>query len=335
MVSLNNSNTTIATNAVGRDVIRDLYVALSVVTITGNGFVCALFMTKKSLLQQPSNRFILLLAVVDSLTAVMVMVSPTSRLLGSPYPYPRDRIARRFVCVVIYSEYFIWGFGYISIYTIAMLSIERLCLVVRPIFHKRFFTPNRVNSMIIVLILIGLLLSILNPLQIKISANRIKPCRFVSLPVSKSVKYFIVVLFFILQILLPALIALISYVIIIYRMQKIGFTPSEAPVDMRSQRTRRSRRRITLMIFLASVALFICWLPNGIYFTLIQLRIIISLRDTFHFITKTLVIANSAINPIIYVTVNAYYRKLLVDMLRKLIPFRHKRHKFNVTVPNY
>ncbi|RDD43160.1 Neuropeptide Y receptor [Trichoplax sp. H2] len=326
-------NNTIVTlsKRIDRDITRNLYMFISVIAIIGNGFVCSLFIGKQSLLQHATNRFILLLAIVDSLTAIMVIISPTSQLLGNPYPYPGRGLGQQFFCIIIYSEYFLWAFGYISIYTIAMLSLERLCLVILPIFHKKIFTPFYANALIVLLIFIGLILSAPNLFQIRITNDVRRPCRFISLRVNQVVKSLIIILSFILQFFIPELITFACYVIIICRMRKIGLTPNEATIDIRSQRNRRSRRQVTLMIFVASIALFICWLPNSIYFTLIQFSLVASL-DNFHFITKTLVVANSTINPIIYVTVNIYYRKLFVKTLRRLLSFRRKRHKIKINV---
>ena len=305
-------------------IIPAVYVFFSVLAIVDNCMIYLLFLSHRSLLTQASNRFILLIAIVDGLTGVMVIISPASRIFGDFYPYPHGPILGPLFCAVIGSEYFIWVFGFISIYTMAVLSLERLYTVLQPASYKKIFTHRNVNIMIAGLIIIGLVISMANLFQSQYRPNSVQPCQWLPLTTNQGINAILNAVLFILKFLFPATIVCTCYTIIACKIQNMKHTNGDAmihafklPHRLPSQRHRRAKKQVTIMIFAASIALIICWLPNQIYFLLVQLTIL-PIRSSVHVLTKALVIANSCINPFIYVMLNNNYRKLLMQTTFKL-----------------
>lgn len=311
-------------------IIPTVYVFFSVLAIVDNCVIYLLFLFHRSLLIHASNRFILLIAIVDGLTGTMVILSPASQAFGDRYPYPQDRILGPLFCAIIGSEYFIWAFGFMSVYTIAVLSLERLYMVLQPNYYKKIFTHGNVNIMITGLIIIGLVISMANPFQSKYRANAVQPCEWLPLTTNEGINAILNTTIFILQFLLPATMVCTCYMIIACKIQRINHIDRSVIIHtvklhhrLASQRHRRAKKQVTIMIFTASIALIICWLPNQIYFLLIQLKIL-PIRSTVHVLTKTLVIANSSINPFIYVILNKNYRKLLMHTFLRLFCHRSR-----------
>ncbi|RDD43165.1 Rhodopsin, GQ-coupled [Trichoplax sp. H2] len=317
------------------NVIPFLYVFFAILAIIDNFMICLLFLSHRSLLNQASNRFILLLATVDVLTVIIVIISPVGQVFGDNYPYPRDRSIGPIFCAVIGSEYFIWAFGFTSVYTIAILSIERLYMVVQPRYYKKLFTSSNVNMMIAGLIVLGLIIAMANPFQSRYEPYVKKPCKWVPLTKNEQINTILYTVIFVMQFLLPSTIISTCYTIIACKIRKISIMDVSMTHSIKSVNNRRVKRQVTLMIFAASIILIICWLPNQIYFLLVQLKVVETLTS-IHLLTKILVIANSSLNPFVYVIFNKNYRKLMMQIFCKIYRRQFwglRRKKVHLQVP--
>ncbi|EDV19398.1 uncharacterized protein TRIADDRAFT_6910, partial [Trichoplax adhaerens] len=77
--------------------------------------------------------------------------------------------------------------------------------------------------------------------------------------------------------------------------------------SIRSNRDVKIRKRVTLMVCTSAIVFLMCWLPNEIYFTLINFGLA-RLESVGHRSAKTLIILNSCLNPFIYFATNSKYR---------------------------
>ncbi|RDD43164.1 Rhodopsin, GQ-coupled [Trichoplax sp. H2] len=324
-------------------ILQIIYIAIITVGFIANFLICSLLTLNQSLMNKfPSCRFIFLLAVVDALTVILVLVSPSFEILGSSYPYPRGNISGPVFCAFIGSDFFIWGFGFVSVYTITSLSIERMSSVVWPNVHHSLFRTYRMYYIMILVFIIGLALSIPNILHVRYFHDQTIPC--ICLPLTdivftNTVIYFTLIA---LQFIIPFTITFISYVTFAYQIRKTKFSsPSnQYAVNMgrnsiRNKQVisagclsnnatsptletwRRQTKRISIISIMITLAFFICWFPNQLIYTLVQLQIFKS-KNPWLNIRAVLVISSSTINPVIYVVIDPNFRKLFWDTLKQI-----------------
>ena len=73
------------------------------------------------------------------------------------------------------------------------------------------------------------------------------------------------------------------------------------------------RKRVTLMVLIVSVVFAVCWLTDASNFFLSDFSVVrTSLPIAF---TNTLILFNSAINPIVYALVNQRFRRNFKSMI--------------------
>lgn len=293
--------------------INIIYAVIGSIAIIGNIWVIALNVIHRAMLFQAPNKFVVSLAASDCLSGILIYVTPGYIFPHDAYPYPANFVAGSLFCSLIDSNALFFACGFISVYTIAIISVERWCAVARPFTYKRLFTQSRTRFIIVCIWFFVPLTIIDGIIQKHYDARLDPPCRWFSLFGDDIVLANIV--FMVLEsirVFLPALITIVSFADVSRRMSKrnsvkLNCTNSTRVVVM---------RRFTIMLGMAAIALIICWLPNEIYFTLVQLRLT-SYQPTVHAITKTLIVTNCCINPIIYAATNVTYRRGMVRLLSR------------------
>ena len=86
----------------------------------------------------------------------------------------------------------------------------------------------------------------------------------------------------------------------------------------------RVRKRVTLMVITVSVIFGVCWLADTINFILTSFSSQYTSSDMSYIATGTLILFNSAINPIVYALVNQKFRakiKSTVSCTCSVTPF--------------
>ena len=78
----------------------------------------------------------------------------------------------------------------------------------------------------------------------------------------------------------------------------------------------RVRKRVTLMVITVSVIFGVSWLADSIYYILVFHTPTPSFGDATFAVTRTLIMFNSAINPIVYALVNQRFREKMKLMMR-------------------
>ena len=77
----------------------------------------------------------------------------------------------------------------------------------------------------------------------------------------------------------------------------------------------RVRKRVTLMVITVSVIFGVCWLADTISFILTSFSSHHTSSDMSYIATGTLILFNSAINPIVYALVNQKFRAKIKSAL--------------------
>ena len=282
--------------------VKILHGIFAALAILGNLFVCLIVCSSKSLYQQTSSKFVLSLATVDALTGVIVFIAPRSILDGVFIlrPGPSTDV----LCAILYSDYFFYSFGIISVYLITGLNIERCFMIVKPLQYRVVFKSRLTNAIIAIAFILGFVVNAPNLYQSHYDARGF--CNWRDLPgglVLNQVIYFIL---FMVKFVIPLGVSFICYGLIIWRFKKSSrsFTTMEN-CKVHGDWNVSMIRQITIMAFTTTLVYFICWAPNQIYFTLINFKVL-PLQHFPRFFFVILIMINSVVNPIIYMS--TYYR---------------------------
>ena len=293
--------------------INIIYAIIGSIAIIGNIWVITLNVIHRAMLSQAPNKFVVSLAASDFLSGILIFITPGYIFPADTYPYPTNIVAGSLFCSLIDSNSLFFACGFISVYTIAVISIERWCAVSRPFIYKRLFTQNRTRLIIICIWFFVPFTAFDGVVQKQFDARLFPPCRWFSI-YGDDVALANVVFMILesIRVFLPAIVTIVSFADVARRI----FKRNSVKLNCTNSSRALIMRRFTIMLGIAAIALIICWLPNEIYFTLVQLRIT-SYQPTVHAITKTLIVTNCCVNPIIYAATNATYRRGMVRLFSR------------------
>ncbi|RDD36905.1 Somatostatin receptor type 4 [Trichoplax sp. H2] len=316
-----NTTTPISINAtasagfqyIGGVVTQVLFGIIAILSIVGNALVLALFSYSKQLRNYSHGILIWNLALVDLLTGIFIIVTP-AHIIREAYPDPPPGLAGSLFCKLIGVETFTFSFGVISMSILAILSLERRYGVVKPYLHARYFRRNRTKIMIVFAWIWGIILNVTNIIQGVHHQGSQPPCGWESLAGGPIVQKTVYGILFVLRFLLPLLCIVICYANILAHMRSTIRDLTEA-MDKKETVTYKIAKKVTITCAVTSLAFLLCWLPNQIYFTLINFQAA-TINSDIHFVTKLLILFNSCINPFIYVSINHYYRQEFIKMMR-------------------
>ena len=332
------------------------HLIIAAIGFLSNVTVCLTILTKISLLKKSSNRLIFFLSINDTLTCCMFLVIPNNYvpLVQYPYPYPRGRISGPIFCALIASEYLFWASAYTSSYIISLLSFERAFMTLRPFSYSKIFTSQRINYMLILLVIFSLCISLRIPFNIKFVSTSKEPCLWLRTDMNNVFELTLFLSIFLIRFMLPMIVTCISSSYLVYRIRKLrrtittfnsGFSNTNNTLIVLNHRylgirfrkslrfsvTPTSRgdrknpnyasrsniddsrkRRLTWMIIITIMISSICWIPSEIAYFFAKIEML-PYHNIAILITRTLVILNAAINPIIYISFSRHYRKLFVN----------------------
>ncbi|RDD36903.1 Somatostatin receptor type 1 [Trichoplax sp. H2] len=284
---------------------------IAVLSIVGNMFVFVVFLYSPRLKNSSHGILIGNLALVDMLTGVSIIITP-AYIIRENYHHPPPGIGGSIFCKIIGSELMPFSFGFISMYTLAVLSLERRYAVVRPMLHRRYFTIQRSKFVVVLVWILGIAVNITNILQSYYQENANPPCDWRLLVGPQfSMALYGILLF--LRVVFPMVCVIVCYYDILrYIRQKVRNLLRS--IDKTESAAYRIKSKITLTCAITSLAFLICWLPNQAYFTYISFHAS-KINDDLHLTTKLLIFFNSCINPFIYASTNRYYRREFVAIL--------------------
>ena len=288
------------------------FAIIAFLCIVGNLVVFILFLHSKKLRNHSHGALIWNLALVDFLTGIFIIVTP-EHIIREAYVHPPPGLAGELFCMAIGSELFTFGFGFISMYTLCVLSLERRYAVVKGRLHARYFTMRRTKWMLVGVWIWGLLLVFMNIFQSHYVEGSNPPCQWRALfeePAWNMAFYFILFCF---RFLFPMICVIACYVDI-WRYMSSTIRNLQQVMNKKMTASYRIKNKVTITCAVTSMVFILCWMPNVIYFTLVNVDVAIDGNDG-HFVTKLLVLVNSCINPFIYACTNSYYRSEFFKML--------------------
>lgn len=298
-----------------------LFAIIAILSIVGNFLIIILFLHSPRLKRYSHGILIWNLALVDMLTGIFIIVTPV-HIIRQSYQHPPPGLGGTIFCKIIGSEILTFSFGFISMYNLAALSIERRYAVVDPNRYPKYFTIKNIKIMIVFVWIWGIILNINNIFQTHYDQFKNPPCQWNKLG-NKEFNAIMYTILFILRFLLPMLCVIFCYSNIYWHIRSTVNHLSKS-FNKEQTSTYKLRNRVTFTCAITSIAFIMCWLPNQIYFTFINLNFSV-INDDLHFITKLLILFNSCINPFIYACTNPFYRHEFVIMIKNCHSFRHRR----------
>jgi hypothetical protein len=128
-----------------------LFGIISVVTLTGNILVVALFIKRRDWFKNAHTCLLLELAIQDIITAITLLVLPGFALPADVYDLPTHPKLRELYCSLVWSWYVPFALSVVSIYTCLMLAIDRLLAVWKPSSYKRFCSSAKIIATMVIL----------------------------------------------------------------------------------------------------------------------------------------------------------------------------------------
>ncbi|RDD39096.1 Galanin receptor type 2 [Trichoplax sp. H2] len=292
------------------DYLRMVYIIICFFSFFGNCLVCVIIFTIKRIHLLSAEVFILSLAITDMFTSIVVIFLPGLIISEKSYPYP-IRSVMPFFCSIVSSQYLLFYFGFISLYTVTAISLERWFAIAFPSRYRYLFSLKNVQIAVLFIWLLGLLLPIDNLFK-QVPSENGTFCRWTFLFNDINIDRMIFIIVEIIRVFLPAFITLFCYADIARRIWSASAYQSQES----SNRNSKFRKRVTIMVCVSAITFLLCWLPNEIYFTLVTFGLT-RVESVAHRSTKSLIILSSCLNPIIYVVTNSKYRVTLLQFFTR------------------
>ncbi|EDV19399.1 uncharacterized protein TRIADDRAFT_62137 [Trichoplax adhaerens] len=278
--------------------LHPVYGILSILGIIGNGIVYRVIRQQKGSNAQSAEIFITSLAVADMLTGLFAIAVPDFVIPYKYYHYPS--IGLPVFCAMVSSQYFIFYFGFISLYTIAAISFERWCAIAVPSSYRCLFQAHRTKRYVMIIWLVGLIFPIDNIFKhVLVNKDGCGRCRWTVMFNNDSIERIVFLNLELIRIFLPTILIVFFYSDIARRIWSI---------NSHFQNRDTFCIKITVMAFFAAFVFLLCWIPNELYFTLVIFKVT-KMDSVIHRTTKSMIILNSCLNPIIYMSANSKYRK--------------------------
>lgn len=297
-----------ATESESYDYLRLVYIIICFLTFFSNALVCFIILTIKHMQLLSVEIFILSLAITDMCTSVAVIFLPGLVIAEKNYPYPSSS-AMPFFCSVVSSQYILFYFGFISLYTVMAISLERWVAIAFPSRYRSIFRFKHTKCIVISIWIVGIFLPFDNLFK-QVPNKNGTFCRWTFLFNNLFIDQLIFIILECVRVFIPAILIILCYGDIARRIWSGLMTTSQKA----SQRNHKIRKRVTIMVFTSAIAFLLCWLPNEIYFTLVTFGIT-QVESVAHRITKSFIILSSCLNPFIYVVTNSKYRLAMQQLL--------------------
>ena len=223
----------------------------------------------------------------------------------SSYQVPGG-MAGEIFCRVLFSKFFIFTFGKGSVLTIACLAVERWFVLIKPWNYQATFSQRKLCKYIGFIWFICLGMQSYKLFYVRYFQHS---CYFISLPLEKNVETAVIILYVSFTYFLPTSITWAAFLHIFVRINKLS--------ALRENRGKIEKRLLLRMCAIASAMLTVCWFPTEISYLLNQYGFpILNFGTPFRDFTVALALANSFVNPWIYVLSSRKYRRVLVEFIR-------------------
>lgn len=278
-------------------------VIIAGLVLCGSSLVCILFSKNKVLLKKSYNVFLLILAITDFFTAVVILVT-SSLILNGVIPSGHvSGLASELFCRAVWSGWVIFTFSDASMYICLILTYKRWCAVVKPLSYRASLNRRHLAGTSVVIWIMALLST--SPRLFEVSYDVSRPgnlcCKWKELSATK--RNFMGLIQLVLNIAIPSGVMIGIYLHILFKTQ-IHKNRRVLPSD-RALRTRQGRTR---MVRIALLSMLSCWMPYQVLYLLSMFGVTDMNFTTYHW-TAALVFVSSFTNPFIYGVTNHTYRR--------------------------
>ncbi|RDD42808.1 Somatostatin receptor type 4 [Trichoplax sp. H2] len=353
-MAVNGLNQTIISNQTSENVFgRDwyvkrfmhiLYCVLATTAIIGNALVCIVILTIKNgkMLKSGLNLLILSMAIMDTMTGIVMFIVPSFAIPASDYIYPTGNVTGMLFCRIIATQYIFFFFGFGSVFTITAIAIERWVAIARPYTYRKIITLKRTKIFLTGLWTINILIPLDIVFQMDFIGNEQPPCKWNNFVRERPGIYFFTILEMI-RMFIPVIVIIGCYTDIAKRIiyaaprPKIHQSFPRPFASRRSTNSINTRRKVTIMVAISALGFITCWLPNELYYTLYAFNVVKSINVDITRTTKTLIVTSSCLSPLIYTAANDDYRKGIWQFFNYCratkLPLHSVHHVRNVIAP--
>lgn len=138
-------------------IIAFAYIIIFVLAFLWNMFVIGIFLKDRKLLKQPSSVFLLALAVVDFLEALLSIPFYIAALIGGGWIFGDTDDTRQGVCTAI--GFFLSVFLFTTLHLLALLSFDRFLYIVFAVKYDQWMKPWRALLLGMVVSIVPLILA--------------------------------------------------------------------------------------------------------------------------------------------------------------------------------
>ena len=283
-----------------------IFIVLDIIAFVGNVLVCFVFYRNRSL-RTITNIFVLSLVLTDLFMAVLIM--PPTFVLTTTNKLVTGGLG---IQVVTAAGFTLSG---VSLLTMMLLAINRYFRVVRPTVYRNIYSKKS-STILASFAWVTTIITIVS--AVTFTGIRFQPNANASAVLPFFPNTNAVVLFYVLEsiyIIVPSSVCIACYVKIYQAIHQhnTAVVPSRSgghlPYGVEEAKTTR-------LLTVILVAFYFCWMPAFVSSILILLKVI---DDSgllyYNFYHNFPVYASSAINPIIYATMNRQFRAEFLKIL--------------------
>ncbi|XP_020605004.1 pyroglutamylated RFamide peptide receptor-like [Orbicella faveolata] len=278
---------------------------LAVLNIVGNCLVC-LVVIKHQDMRTSVNYLLMNLAVADML--VGLFFTP-QYIFMHMFTHPGG-VTGTVLCRLLTGSNVAWVGGATSVFTLVVIAIERYSAVMDPFGNRGRLTTRRLKVIIPCSWLFGLVINFPGFLVKNFDAKAAFCIR--RYPEEWMAKTYTLIWFLLLAffpvVIMAALYSRVVHTLWFHRPQHHAF-------DSRQQGVLKVRRRVTLMVVTVSAIFALCWMSGAVTYLVAFFSPVYGAGDVAYVTESTVVMFNSAVNPIVYALINQQFSKKIKYMM--------------------
>lgn len=230
-------------------------------SIITNFAVIIIFLRNRVWLTRPYNVFILVLSFTDMITGIVMCITPKT-VFVEPIKISNHSFFGPLYCKMLWSRWFLFALGAVSVYTCLFLTIERWTAICRPFKYRTRFASKYLIGFVVLIWFFGLGTSYIGALEfhfVPTNSNRTTPsCKHTPIAPANLIGL-VAIMSVSAKFVIPSVIILILYTMAILKIR-------ENDRRLQGQSTRNEAlKSVTKMAAIASAVLVLCWLPNQVY----------------------------------------------------------------------
>lgn len=277
------------------------YALIAILGLLGNGLVILILLNYQNMKTIP-NVYILNLAIVDF---VFVLNLPLLAYQIATNNWPFGNFMCKFAGGIDTLN------QYASIYTLALMSVDRLIAVVYPLSSMRYRTKKIARSLCATVWVFSGIFSI--PIVILQTTtthegSSLTMCAILNLTDTQHYAYLFVTV--ICGFLLPLLIISVCYITLMFQISS-----STLPISSDGSAAQRAQKRVSVLVVSVIVVFVVCWLPYYVVQFVAAFSNMTPTLAVVYTITTCWCYANSLFNPFIYTFIGENFKRNLLLML--------------------